>query len=53
MNSSSTSSTIKPLNILFVSSPLPGHANALLALGEELVRRGHNVTFCSTDPKDP
>ena len=49
MNSNPISSTIKPLNVLFVSVPLPGHANALLALGEELVRRGHNVTFCSTD----
>ena len=49
MNSNSTNSTIKPLNVLFVSVPLPGHANPLLALGEELVRRGHNVTFCSLD----
>ena len=51
-NSNPTSSTIKPLNVLFVSGPLPGHANALLALGEELVRRGHNVTFCSLDSKN-
>ena len=49
VNSNPTSSTIKPLNILLVSVPLPGHSNALLALGEELVRRGHNVTFCSLD----
>ena len=52
VNSNPTSSTIKPLNVLFVSIPIPGHANALLALGEELVktgRRGHNVTFCSLD----
>ena len=49
VNSNPTSSTIKPLNVLFVSVPLPGHANALLALGEELIRRGHNVTFCSLD----
>ena len=52
VNSNPTSSTIKPLNVLFVSGPLPGHANALLALGEELVRRGHNVTFCSINSKN-
>ena len=49
VNSNPTSSTIKPLNVLFVSVPLPGHANALLALGEELVRCGHYVAYCSTD----
>ena len=57
MNSNPTSytiasSTVKPLKVLFVSVPLPGHTNALLALGEELVRRGHNVAFCSTDSWD-
>ena len=52
VNSNPTNSTVKPLNVLFVSGPLPGHANPLIALGEELVRRGHNVTFCSTDPTD-
>ena len=52
VNSNSTSSTIKRLNVLFVSVPLPGHYTALLALGEELVRRGHYVTFCSTDSWD-
>ena len=46
------SSTVKALKVLFVSVPLPGHTNALLALGEELVRRGHNVSFCSTDSWD-
>ena len=49
MNSNPTSSAIKPLNVLFVSILLPGHANALLAFGEELLRHRHNVTFCSTD----
>ena len=57
MNSNLTSYTIgshtvKPLKVLFVSAPFPGHTNALLALGEELVRRGHNVSFCSTDSWD-
>ena len=44
-----STNTVQSLNVLFVSVPLPGHINPLLSLGEELVRRGHNVTFCSTD----
>ena len=35
------------LSVLIVTTPLAGHAYPLLALGEELVRRGHNVTFCT------
>ena len=49
MNCNTTSSTVKPLNVLFVSVSLPGHTNPLLALGEELVRCGHYVAYCSTD----
>ena len=36
-------------NVLLVSTPPAGHSFHMLALGEELVRRGHNVTFCSVD----
>lgn len=28
-----------------IAPPLPGHLNPLLALGEELARRGHRITF--------
>ena len=35
-----------PLNILLMAVPASGHVNPLLALGEELTRRGHNVTLC-------
>lgn len=34
----------RKLNILLVSDPPYGHLASLLALGEELVQRGHNVT---------
>ena len=34
------------LTVLLVSVPAAGHLSPLLALGEELVRRGHNVTLC-------
>ena len=34
------------LNVLLLSVPMMGHLNPLLALGEELARRGHNVTLC-------
>ena len=34
---------------MLVSTPPAGHSFHMLALGEELVRRGHNVTFCSVD----
>ena len=37
------------LDVLLVSAPFPGHASRLLAIGEELVLRGHNVTFSSLD----
>ena len=37
------------LDVLLVTAPFAGHANRLLALGEELVSRGHNVTFSSLD----
>ena len=37
------------LDVLLVTAPFAGHANHLLALGEELVSRGHNVTFSSLD----
>ena len=34
------------LTVLLVSIPAAGHLSPVLALGEELVRRGHNVTLC-------
>ena len=40
---------VSSLDVLLVSAPFPGHANRLLAIGEELVARGHNVTFSSLD----
>ena len=30
------------------ANPLPGHLSPVSALGEELVRRGHKVTLCTT-----
>ena len=36
------------LSILLVTSPYPGHLYPIIALGEELVKRGHNVTLCAT-----
>ena len=36
----------RPLNVLLLSVPSMGHLNPLLALGEELGKRGHNVTLC-------
>ena len=36
-------------DVLLVTAPFAGHANPALALGEELVSRGHNVTFSSLD----
>ena len=39
------------LNVLLIVLPTAGHMNPSLALGEELVRRGHNVTILTnTDP---
>ena len=38
----------KTLNVIVVALPASGHMSPLLAVGEELVRRGHNVTFITT-----
>ena len=35
------------LSILILAPPLFGHLTPASALGEELVRRGHNVTLCT------
>lgn len=43
--------TSKPLKILLVSLPSWGHVNPLLAVAEELVLRGHEVTFCTSSVK--
>ena len=40
-------SSPSPHNILLVTVHLPGHAHSVLALGEELATRGHNVSICS------
>ena len=40
------------LSVLLVSVPSTGHLNPVLALGEELVRRGHNVTLCVPNNPD-
>ena len=37
----------KQFNILMMSTPASGHVHPMLAIGEELVRRGHNVTLIS------
>lgn len=37
------------LDVLIVSTPFAGHAFRVLAIGEELVRKGHNVTLISLD----
>ena len=39
----------KPLSVLLASSLYSGHLFPLVALGEELVRRGHNVTLCANE----
>ena len=36
------------LSILMVTRYFPGHLYPLVALGEELVKRGHNVSLCAT-----
>ena len=36
------------LSILMVTRYFPGHLYPLIALGEELVKRGHNVSLCAT-----
>ena len=38
----------RPLSVLIVTLPVPGHVTPAATLGEELVRRGHNVTLCTT-----
>ena len=38
----------RSVSVLLVTPPLCGHAHRLLALGENLVQRGHNVTLCTT-----
>ena len=37
-----------PLSVLLVTGFFPGHLYPITALGEELVKRGHNVTLCAT-----
>ena len=36
------------VSVLLVTFPYPGHLIPMAALGEELVRRGHNVSLCTT-----
>ena len=38
----------RTLNVMILTLPAIGHVNPALAVGEELVRRGHNVTFVMT-----
>ena len=37
----------KPLSVLLLNALFPAHLFPLVSLGEELVKRGHNVTLCS------
>ena len=37
----------RPLSVLLVTAPFPGHLFPCLALGEELAKKGHNVTLVS------
>ena len=46
------STTDSRLNVLLLSVPSTGHLSPVLALGEELVRRGHDVTLCLPEDKD-
>ena len=39
----------RTLSILLASLSLTGHITPAVALGEELVRRGHQVTLCTTE----
>ncbi len=39
---------LRPLNILMAAAYFPGHLFPLMGLGETLVKRGHNVTLCTT-----
>ena len=38
----------QPLSILMTTGFFTGHLYPMLSLGEELIRRGHNVTLCTT-----
>ena len=38
----------KPISVLILNGFFVGHLFPLITLGEELVKRGHNVTLCST-----
>ena len=38
----------KGLSILMLTGYFPGHLMPITALGEELVKRGHNVSLCAT-----
>ena len=38
----------KPLSVLLITGYFPGHLFSVVSLGEELVKRGHNVTLCTT-----
>ena len=38
----------RPLSILMISGFFPSHLYSMLGLGEELTKRGHNVTLCTT-----
>ena len=38
----------KPLSILMTTGFFTGHLYPMLSLGEELIKRGHNVTLCTT-----
>ena len=47
-HTSTNETTTNTQSILLVTSPAPGHLYPITALGEELVKRGHNVTLCAT-----
>lgn len=38
----------QPLSILMTTGFFTGHLYPMLSLGEELIKRGHNVTLCTT-----
>ena len=48
LTSSATLNSRQPLSVLVASPSAQGHALRVLALGESLAQRGHNVTFCTT-----
>lgn len=39
----------RPLSVLLISGPFVGHLASLVAVGEELVSRGHSVTLFTTE----